>query len=351
MSTKFEIVTPINKTLGQFIKNCPYRDPNKIKQLVKQKYDVDISTKLIHEYVPQLDKFDQNKAKNKYQMRTVGNLYSYMGDIMFPVGNKVAFLLLIEINTRKAFGYQLGDIKEHEIINVDTENYERIIFAPKSKLKTTVSLIKAFNKFLNEVETPVKYLKFDGESGVNNNKFQTYLIQNGIEFIPVLKNAHTSLSLINRLCRTIRDIAYNMNVNIVNQSIMNEVLELYNNAPHKTITNICFKNDSNLKKLYPNGISPNDVYYSYDEDGIRYLERLIIRDNVRHNILVGEEINDLNIRDKCRIYEDSDKFTKKRSKLSKDIYQIVGLKGNIYQVQNINSGEIKNVQRSYISKV
>lgn len=363
----FTTITPIEQTLGDFIKNCPYRDHNKIKALVKQKYNVDINDDLIDKYVPKLNNFNEVKSKKKYQLKTVAKPNSYMGDIFFPVGRKVAFLLLIEINTRKAFAYQLGDIQEHEIINVDggytdsngivrdEAHYERTILAPTTGLKTTVSLIKAFNKFLIESTHPVKYLRFDGETGINNDKFQSYLKENGIEFIPVLKDAHTSLSLINRLCRTLRDIAFNMNVDIIDQNIMNQVLDNYNNAPHKGLTEACFNYDSRLKKLYPNGISPNDVYYSGTfgicPKGVRYLERVYIIECLRYNYIIAFESDDLYIRDKCRIYEESGKFDKKRSKLSKDIYQIVGCEGNIYQVQNIKTGKIKNVQRAYISKI
>ena len=100
--------------------------------------------------------------------------------------------------------------------------------------------------------------------------------ENGIEFIPVPKDAHTSLSLINRLCRSFRDMAFNMNTTIVDQKIMNQILDNYNNAPHKTLTEACFNNDSRLKEIFPNGICPNDVYYSGTfgivPKGVRYLE-------------------------------------------------------------------------------
>ena len=352
MYNTFESITPIEQTLGDFIKNCPYRDINKIKALVQQKYNVDLPDDVIRKYIPQLNNFDKNKAKKTHQLKTIGKTYSYMGDIFFPVGNKIAFLLLIEINTRKAFAYQLGKIQEHEIINVDEGTYERTIIAPKSGLKTTVELIKAFNKFLQQAEHPIKYLKFDGESGINNDTFQSFLKENGIEFIPVPKDAHTSLSLINRLCRSFRDMAFNMNTTIVDQKIMNQILDNYNNAPHKTLTEACFNNDSRLKEIFPNGISPNDVYYSGTfgivPKGVRYLERLYVIECLKYNFIVEQKNKDLHIRQKCRIYEEGDKFTKKRSKLSKDLYQIIGTDGNIYQVQNLKTGKIKNVQRAYL---
>ena len=42
------------------------------------------------------------------------------------------------------------------------------------------------------------------------------------------------------------------------------------------------------------------------------------------NYAKQQEIEELNLLDNCRIYEEKGKFEKKRSKLSKDIYQIIG---------------------------
>lgn len=344
---------PIEETLGDFIKNSPYRDVKKIKSLVKQKFNVDLTTEFIEKYIPKLNNFDVQESKKTYQLKTISLPYTYMGDIFFPYGKKVAFLLLIEVNTRKAFGYQLGNIEEKEIINVDSDEYERTILAPTTGLKTTISLIRAFNKFLQHLTRPIKHLKFDGESGINNSKFQEFLTKNNITFTMIPSTDHNGLSLINRLCRTLRDIAFNMNVEIVDQNIMNKVLDNYNNAPHDTITKACFNNDYRLKILYPNGISPNNLHYGGDmgicPKGVRYLERLFMMECLKYNYIVSDKTTDLNLRDKCRIYEEPNKFDKKRSKLSKDVYQILGLDGKFYQCQNIRTGEMKNVPRAYIS--
>lgn len=352
----FTTITPIKQTLSDFIKNCPYRDHNKIKALVKQKYNVDIDDDLIDNYIPKLNNFNETESKKIYNFKIVCSPGTYLGDIFFPVGNKVAFLLLIEANTRKAYAYQLGDITEKEIINVDTEKYERQILAPKTGLKTTTSLIKAFNKFLNDDPYTVRYLKFDGESGINNTTFQTFLTKNNIKFIPVKKENINSLSLINRLCRTLRDIAFNMNIQIVDQNMMDKVLDIYNNAPHKSITKACFGYEPRLKKFYPNGISPNNVCNDGDfgicPEGIRYLERVCILQWLTMNYVKQDEIDEINLLDQCRIYEENSKFDKtKRSKLSKDIYQVIGKKNNLYQCQNIRTGEIKNIQRAFIKLI
>ena len=125
------------------------------------------------------------------------------------------------------------------------------------KVKTTNALMVAFNDFVHNHK--INSLRFDGEGGINNVTFQNYLEKLKIQFIPILKNSHTSSSLIDRLCRTLRDIAFNMNIEISDQHMMNTVLKYYNNAPHKTLTDACFNECSNLKLIYPYGISPNDM--------------------------------------------------------------------------------------------
>ena len=75
--------------------------------------------------------------------------------------------------------------------------------------KTTEELKKAFDKFL--LKTPVNILRFDGERAIGSEDFKKYLKKNKINFIPVKTEAHTSLSLIDGLSRTMRDIAFNLN--------------------------------------------------------------------------------------------------------------------------------------------
>ena len=357
----FEYEEYMNHPITDFLKNCPYRDINKINALLKQKFGITFHAPFLKKFIPNLNGYNEKEAKKKYQFKIVYSPCTYLGDIFFPVGNKIAFLLLMEGNTRKAYAYQLGEITEKEIINVDEEKYERQIFAPKTGLKTTVSLIKAFNKFLNSDyygdglgrgPYQMKYLKFDGESGINNKTFQEFLAQNNIKFIPVKEENINSLSLINRLCRTLRDIAFNMNVQIVDQRTMDKILDIYNNAPHKSLTKAIFNYDPTLREIYPDGISPNDVCesgtFGICPEGVRYLERVCMVDWMTKNYAKQQEIEELNLLDNCRIYEEKGKFEKKRSKLSKDIYQIIGKENNLYQCQNLRTGEIKNVIRSNI---
>ena len=47
---------------------------------------------------------------------------------------------------------------------------------------------------------------------------------------------HTSLAIIDRVTRTICDIAFNLKIGIIRLQAMKKIVDLYNNAPHKTLS-------------------------------------------------------------------------------------------------------------------
>lgn len=340
MTYNANYVVPINKPeFKHFVMNSPFRTNNKVRSLLKDEYNVNASTFFVDKYIPKLNNYDKKEAK-KLQYKTYSMPGGFIGDIFFPVGRKIAFLLLIEINTRMAYAYQLGDISVKEIINVDEETYEREVEANTKKLKTTNSLIKAFNKFLRHPGVRIRSLRFDGEAGINSKVFQDYLEDYNIKFIPTLKGQHSSLSLIDRLTRTLRDMAFNMNVEIVDQNIMDIILKYYNYAPHKTLTKTFFNIDPELKYDYPHGIAPIDVN---DE-----LEELYIKECYKYNLMLNQKNQSLLDWKKityCKLYEQHNKFDKVRSQLSRDVYLIEDLEGNLFKLRNVRTNEITYAPR------
>lgn len=211
---------PINKPdLKHFVLNSPFKSNDKVKSLLKDQYNVNATNFFIDKYIPPTPTYNKKEAK-KYHYKTYSLPGGFIGDIFFTHGSKVAFLLLIEINTRFAYAYQLNNITTKEIINVDEETYERELDIDTKKLKTTESLKNAFDKFLIDVKGNITSLRFDGESGIKSDVFQNYLKELNITFIPTIPKQHSSLSLIDRLSRTLRDMAYNMGIEVVDQEIM-----------------------------------------------------------------------------------------------------------------------------------
>ena len=166
---------PDNKT--DWLKSSlPYRSPNKIKEIYFNKFGKnDISINDIKQNIEHYNNFNIKQNQKKFSLKTYSNIFhSFIGDIFFE-SNKAAFLLLININTRKAYAYQLGKIDCKDEIDL-VNGVEKIVYqyAIGGK-KTTTELIKAFNKHL--LNEKINILKFDGESAIKSLEFQQFLIK------------------------------------------------------------------------------------------------------------------------------------------------------------------------------
>ena len=152
-------------------------------------------------------------------------------------------------------------------------------------------------------------------------------------FIPAIPKSHTSLSLIDRLCRTIRDIAFNLNIeHISHQQIMDLILYYYNNSRHETLTNTLFKAYPELKSVYRNGITPAIM------DANPELERLYAMECKKHNYYVqSKQDYDINVGKQVQIVNDNNPFEKKRTILNKNPYSVSNRIGNIYELKSTDS--------------
>ena len=310
--------------------SLPYRSPNKIKELYFNKFGKDdISINDIKQNIEHYNNFNIKQNQKNFSLKTYSNIFhSFIGDIFFE-SNKAAFLLLININTRKAYAYQLGEINYKEEIN---NGVEKIVYhyATKGK-KTTSELIKAFNKHL--LNEKINILKFDNENAIKSLEFQQFLKVHNIKFIKTIPNSHTSLSIIDRLCRTIRDIAFNLGYELIlTQNQMNTILNYYNNTRHEGLTKIL------RKKVCPNDLSNNPD-----------LEKQYVIECKKYNLtIMNQKDFELNKNDEVKIVNDNKKLTKKRSILSKDHYKVVGYNGNIVKLKNMKNGNIEYRPRFYI---
>ena len=323
-----------NDDINDFLQNPPTRDLQNNIKLFEYFFDRkpnDYEIQLLNVHEPY---FNIRKQIKKYQFKTYSRIPGgFIGDIFFNK-SKFACLLLININTRKAYAYALNNV---EIKPLDKENdygsQEYTITYSTTNKKTTSNLINVFKQFLNDINHEISSLRFDNESAVKSKQFQTMLRNNGIKFIPVVEGSHTSLSLIDRLCRTIRDISYNMGIKILNQDSINKVLNVYNNMYH-----------SSLSKILNKKITPNEVNEHPE------LEQQIINYCIDYNkqLKVLHPEIELQVGQICKVYQPFDKFKKRRRLLKKDYYKIVNKTGNIYTVQNVRNNKKIDVPRYFI---
>ena len=334
-STKVKTITiKKNDEIDDFLQNPPTRDLQNNIKLFEYFFDrkpSDYEIQLLNVHEPH---FNIRKQIKKYQFKTYSRIPGgFIGDIFFNK-SKFACLLLININTRKAYAYALNNVEIKPIGQKnDYGNQEYMITYSTINKKTTSNLINVFKQFLNDIDHKITSLRFDNESAVKSKSFQTMLQNNGIKFVPVVENSHTSLSLIDRLCRTIRDISYNMGIKILTQNDINKVLDIYNNMFH-----------SSLSKILNKKITPNEVNEHPE------LEQQIINYCIDYNkqLKVLHPEIDLEIGQICKVYQPFDKFKKRRRLLKKDYYKIVNKTGNIYTVQNTRNNKKIDVPRYFI---
>ena len=323
-----------NENINDFLQNPPTRDlQNNIKlfEYFFNRKPSDYEIQLLNVHEPQ---FNIRKQIKKYQFKTYSRVPGgFIGDIFFNK-SKFACLLLININTRKAYAYALNNVEVKPIGQKnDYGNQEYTITYSTTNKKTTSNLINVFKQFLNDIDHKITSLRFDNESAIKSKQFQTMLRNNGIKFVPVVEGSHTSLSLIDRLCRTIRDISYNMGIKILTQNDINKVLNVYNNMYH-----------SSLSKMLGKKITPNEVNDNPE------LEQQIINYCIDYNkqLKVLHPEIELQVGQICKVYQPFDKFKKRRRLLKKDYYKIVNKTGNIYTVQNVRNNKKIDVPRYFI---
>ena len=327
-----------NEDINDFLKNPPTRDLQNNIKLFEYFFDrkpSDYETQLLNVHEPY---FNIRKQIKNYQFKTYSRIPGgFIGDIFFNK-SKFACLLLININTRKAYAYALNNVEikpiEGQAKGHDSKGIQEytITYSTTNK-KTTTNLINVFNQFLNDINHEITSLRFDNESAIKSKQFQTMLRNNGIKFVPVVEGSHTSLSLIDRLCRTIRDISYNMGIKILTQNDINKVLNIYNNMYH-----------SSLSKILGKKITPNEVNEHPE------LEQQIINYCIDYNkqLKVLHPEIELQVGQICKVYQPFDKFKKRRRLLKKDYYKIVNKTGNIYTVQNVRNNKKIDVPRYFI---
>ena len=295
----------------------------------------------------------------KYSLHTIAKRYSYIIDLMFE-NRKYCYLVAININTRKLW-VEPTNIKikpRNEVASLSDQSGANSVQG-KAENANIIEITydqKSSTAYLQALQTMmykgmiIKYLKGDGEKAFesidatrfyqnHDIKFETVPRQitkypefmHELNMVKSLKSepTHSALGIIDRVIRTIRDIAYNLEVPEINPSVMVYIVNLYNNTPHKT-----------LSKYAGIKVSPNDV------DNNPELEEFIVRKihqknyEIMHcegyNLYPGEEVV---------VYNPNSSMAKRRTviqpgnwKVKEYLgtgYTLMDEKGNIQQFQDI----------------
>ena len=251
------------------------------------------------------------KENKKYQLHKIAPRGTYIIDFMF--NGKLTYLVAINVNTR------YGCV---ELTNISNEQGETL----KQDAKTSSSYLKALNKIMNEVKlmNPIKHLTGDGEGAFTSRVSQQFYQQHNITFHPVPRMSiegkkatdplHSSLALIDRFVRTIRDMIFHAGYNLTPLAIK-EMVRQYNNAPHST-----------LSKYIGFDVSP--LMVQQDKNKEEYIMMKINKENIATKLSYGFEIP---IGARVKVYNEKNVLGKRRRIANPGT--IEGLSGSLYRVK------------------
>lgn len=206
---------------------------------------------------------------------------SYQFDTLIQSKNSSpsAFLIFININSRKGYAYPLRNKNKDSIMN-------------------------ALKEFVDEVHP--KTLTSDQDSAYLSNEITSYLLENNITHYTTERHNHNILGIINRLIRTLRDLNRDRDFTVES---MNKFMKIYNDSIHSTT-----------------GIPPNK-FNSINEQ--KYIQKM----NDKTDAVLNDKDFKLRPGDKVRVVIDFDAMKKRRTKLSPDYYIVDSEQGNGFLIK------------------
>lgn len=264
----------------------------------------------------------------QYQRHKACPRYTYIIDLMFS--DKFTYLVAINANTRYLFVEPMFNIifKNNESDEVKRNTFSKSSKTAETYVKKLESLIISGMK--------VNYLQGDGEGAFNSRAAWDCYDRHGIKFTPAprikmgvypefmkkeqskskMDPMHSSLGIIDRVIRTIRDMAYNMHIGVIDPNAMKDIVYQYNNAPHTT-----------LSKYLGMNVSPQMV--QDDPELEDYIVRQINHENYKVTNKPGFMLHEGT---PVKVYNEKDSLSKRRSIVQPGNHRIVNFKNGLYVV-------------------
>ena len=267
-------------------------------------------------------RFPLKENKKLYSLRSVAPKDVFLIDLMFDGDN--TYLIMININTRKLRVRQTN-IKIEELKN-------------KAKSAQAIKLaLESIIKQIREEGKNIRLIKGDKEKAFVSKTIIEFLFNEGIDFKTVVReninqktiSKHSSLAIIDRVIRTIRDLAFNMNLETIEPDDMNNIVWQYNNAPHST-----------LSKYAGQLVSPEQV------DNDEELEFFIVRNIKRENFqIMNSPTFDIKINQPIRVFNEKTNFPKRRTEIEPGNWRINRRLGPLFEI--IDDKGKKNIKSRY----
>ncbi|OHT06761.1 hypothetical protein TRFO_05443 [Tritrichomonas foetus] len=275
-------------------------------QVLRKKLKINEDTPLNHNKKLVKENFPV-KSNKKYLLHLIYPEGTYIIDIMFS--NEVMYLLLIDFTTRYVY---ITDLMSKGIKDV----------------------IESFDELMTNIKD-LRFLRGDAERAFMSAEFQKHLAEKyNAKYIPMERSkeangttsiVHDKLGVIDRMTRTLRDMAYVAGyTDPIPYRVIRKLVDNYNLAPH-----------SFLSKYAHKRTSPDDVKKDH------HLKLTIWRNVEQHNFMVKN-------RDGYRLYKNQrvvvyndDKTRKRRTQLRPEVYTVVREENGNYVLERENGDHVK----------
>lgn len=235
----------------------------------------------------------------------------------------VGYLICIEANSRFLYVTPLG----------------RECFGDPNKImtqgqKSSISIIKALSSLINQGMKPT-VLSGDAEKGFCSHETLNFLQSHNIEWQPVSRMVdglypsymnqpkttsplHSSLGIVDRIIRTLRDMAFQVQREI-SPEIIKELVSQYNNAPHLTLSKYA-------------GINVSPAQMQNNSELYNFICRRISQANYN---LVNQKGFHLKENQEVVVYNNKDNLKKRRSITQPGRHFIIGFKQGKYLIKDL----------------
>ena len=311
-----DVVVPERRNLS-----LPWRSAVKVKSFGKR-YEwssSDINLAIENNRIP---KFNRREAKNKY-LHAVAPRHSFVIDYFFS-GKGLVYFLAMNINTRKAYAIITPGVIWQE---------DGSLLTMKTGNRTENEAIEAMKDLIKRTE--VRHITHDYEGAFMTDKFKKFCRANNITQHPYKKYPidprmikgkmsktranHSTLALIDRLSRTLRDMNYTVRGynDVIDPRWMATLIAEYNSSPHSTLSNVFGK-----------PTSPNQV------DGNSDMEDQVAFYFLRKNALTkNAEGYELNPGQKVKILNQTSDFEKRRDQWLPQTFSVIGHDNGLVKVK------------------
>ena len=297
----------MNEDVKDFIHNFPFKSLYKLWPEIKNRFP-NTRKKDVEKYLKTRPKDKIPETNKKLQRKAYTN---YIG------GWQMDLLVSSKNQTPKKWQDGINVSGHHYFLICININTRYIYVSSKLNNKNTKTVLPAIKQFV-ETHKPLVIFS-DNEAAFTSHEVVEYLVNSNVELKIITEQIHSTLGIINRACRTIRDM---LNSNHIDENKLNNVVNVYNNSPHYAIN-----------------MSPQYMMTHPDVEEL-YITNCILRDIG----VITDDDYDIEINSIVRYVLDKKSREKTRHKISTYAYKIDSKEGNNYVI-SAKDGTTKKVPR------